>query len=146
MTARGWLPSPSLGGPMTAAAITCHRTFRGPSGRCTAWTGHSAEHSHRTTKVRGATQAKGSSHGLRTGGVDPLQSLEGPFRRQLCCDCCRPKSCSEFTLFDAHQPLPPGRTQKNPIHFTMLDAERRHGQIELDADRKATVPHGQLPP
>ena len=44
---------------MTAAAITGHRTFRGPSGRCTALTGHSpglgdgADHARRVG-VRGA--------------------------------------------------------------------------------------------
>ena len=38
--------------------------YSGLSVRCTARTGHSAELSHRATKVRGATQVKGSSHGL----------------------------------------------------------------------------------
>ena len=61
---------------MTAAAITGHWAFHGQSDRCTARTGHSAELSHRTTKVRGATQVKGGSHGLRTGGIDPLLRFE----------------------------------------------------------------------
>lgn len=62
---------------MTPAAITGHWAFRWPSVRCTARTDHSAELLHRTTKVRGAMQFKGSSHRLRTGGVDPEQSFEG---------------------------------------------------------------------
>ena len=60
---------------MTAAAMTGHWAFRGPSDRCTASTGHSAGLSQRTTNVRGATQVNGNSRGLRTGGTDPLLPL-----------------------------------------------------------------------
>lgn len=59
---------------MTAAAITGHWDSRGPSDRCTVRNGHSAELSHRTTKILGVTQVKGGSHGLRTGGTDPKRA------------------------------------------------------------------------
>lgn len=49
---------------MTAAAMTGHWAFSELSDRCTARTGHSAELSHRATKVRGATQVKGIFHVL----------------------------------------------------------------------------------
>ena len=47
LAASGWLPSFSFGGPMTAAAITGHWTFRGLSDRSTARTSHSRGLSHR---------------------------------------------------------------------------------------------------
>lgn len=75
MATSGWPPLSSFDGSMTAAAITGHLAFRGPSDRCTARTGHSAELSRRTTKVRGVTEVKGSSHRLQTGGADPLPPL-----------------------------------------------------------------------
>ena len=93
---------------MTAAAITGHRTFHGPSGRCTALTGHSAELSHRgATKVRGAMQVKGSSHGRRTDCADPLQCAG---QRQVCSDCRRLRTMCRRQLW-AHEltlvPPPP---------------------------------------
>ena len=78
-TAAGWLPSSRFGGPMTTAAITGHWAFRGPSDRCTARAGHSAELSHRTTKVGG--EVKGSSHRLRTRGAGPKRPFTSTARR-----------------------------------------------------------------
>lgn len=77
---------------------------------------------------------------------DPLQSLEpsvsaAAVLRLLPADIVR--LVHDYRRTPA---IAPWLYLKLPIHFTMLDVERRHGQIKLDADRKATVPHGQLPP